>query len=107
LNHELPTVKFRFTPLALVFYCLTLVVVKRSYDRINAYLIRKKIISEKFSGKDYTFVVTNTSWSDDEWDKKRALKPSSFDYVITTLLWFIPTLLAVVVIHIFDTNTAG
>jgi len=79
-----------FSSVFLIYYML-LLLIKKTYTRINNYLVAKKWINKGFQNKNFTFV----HWDDiitDYWDEKLATKPSWFDKLVTFLLLILPLL---------------
>ena len=93
-----------FGSIYLVYY-LFLLILKKYYNILNAFLIKKKLIKQKFSGKGFTFVYWDGDGSiPDYWDKKTANAPSWLDKLITFLLLILPILsigLIYVLLHRF------
>ena len=98
LQGEYKYKSFQFS-LILFYHLIILVIIKKSYNRLNTFLIQKKLVSQEFAGKDFTLV----SWDSDIpslgtwWDGKLATKPSWFDHFLTILLYLLPILIFTIV----------
>ena len=83
-------------------YTWLLWLVKKTYKRLNSYLIDKKLINVGFATKDFTHV----QWDGDNatvgdwWDEKMATKPSWLDQVITLTLLILPISLTIPVTYL-------
>lgn len=80
-------------------YFLILLSIKIVYRKLNSVFIKLKVIPNKFSSKDFTYVNWNSnntaalSW----WNKTYAKKPSILDHFLTFLLLALPILLAILI----------
>jgi hypothetical protein len=82
--------------LIFLYYSIFLFIIKLFYRGMNAFLIKNKLVSKAFLGKDFTYASLNDS-QDDIWDEKLATKPSWFDTILSFLLFIIPMLLAAMI----------
>lgn len=80
------------------FYTLLLFLIKSCYGKANAFLIRRHFIRARFANKDFTFIHFPFEYGNDYWDKKRASKPSWFDYLLTYALLLLPLLLMTAIV---------
>ena len=87
-NNKLDAINFGF----LIFnYNWLLWLLKKTYKKVNSYLITKKLIDTSFANKDFTYVLWDgDNASGDWWDEKRATKPSWLDQVMTLALFILP-----------------
>jgi hypothetical protein len=84
-----------------VYYNLWLLIIKLSYQRINAFLISKRWMGEAFAEKDYTYVThAYNGLGKDIWDEKRAAKPSWLDYILSYALLLLPIWMVILTVKI-------
>lgn len=78
--------------LLMFYYSGLLFLIKKLYKRINALLIARKYLNNKFLDKDFTYVHWNSKnpTSAHWWDEKLALSPSWFDKLLSVLLLLLP-----------------
>ena len=81
-------------------FIILILIVKLTYKRINQFLISKNLVKQQFAQKDFTYVFIGDF--DEWWNEKLALAPSRLDYLITTLLLFLPILLPIVFIKMIN-----
>ena len=79
-------------------YLIVLFIIKTTYKHINNLLTNKQIIDNKYSGKDFTFVITS-EFGKDNWSKRLASKPSWIDYLLSVFLLIFPILLPTIILH--------
>ena len=80
--------------LIIFYYSLILWSIKKNYSRINKIFIQKKLLNEKFAGKDFTYVMSDGEiLTEDWWDEKLAQEPSWLDKSITFLLLILPIIM--------------
>ena len=101
----LPAALFYFAPetsrvqvsnLSMLLFCyfILLVIIRKTYKRVNNFFVQKDLVGKGYADKDFTYVQWNSSnpTSGDWWDEKRAKKPSWFDHLLTFLLLTLPFL---------------
>jgi hypothetical protein len=79
-------------------YLIVLFIIKTTYKHINNLLSNKQIIDKRYSGKDFTFVITS-EFGKDNWNKRLASKPSWIDYLLSIFLLIFPILLPTIILH--------
>ncbi|MGG9960448.1 hypothetical protein [Ferruginibacter sp. SUN106] len=78
----------------LFFYILLLWVIKKKYQVLNQFFIKKQWITEEFQNKDFTWMTISHFNYEVIWEKKIATKPSLLDRILSLILIFMPMLLA-------------
>jgi hypothetical protein len=77
--------------LLIVYHAITLIVYKYTYSAINNFLVKKNWIKPEFANKEFTFIVVSDTG--DIWDKKRSLRPTWLDRILSFVLFFLPGVL--------------
>lgn len=86
------------------YYLFFLLILKRTYKKVNAYLIKKEYIDNLHLNKDFTYVL----WDSDIplagkwWDKARALPPSWLDTLFSYLLLILPLSLMMLIAYLIN-----
>jgi len=86
-----------------LFYTLILFTIRKSYFLLNHFFITRKWVSQKNTGKDFTYFL----WSEHFywplgksgtfhwWDEKLAEKPTILDRLLTGFVLFLPVILSI------------
>jgi hypothetical protein len=82
---------FIFCLLTFYYFCF-LFLLKCFYKQMNIFFVKKKLVKEKYLGKDFTYV----SWdgdlpsSEDTWEEDISSPPSGLDKILSFLLIILP-----------------
>jgi hypothetical protein len=84
----------------ILIYSFLLSLIKLCYKKINAFLVKKNFVDNKFQNKDFTYVEAGDY--DDYWNEKLALEPSWLDKILSFLLLLLPLTFIGIIAFLFS-----
>ncbi len=82
------------------YYFLLLLAIRKWYNTLNDFLIKRRLVQLKFKGKVFTYVNWGGGTIGAYWDEKRVTAPSLLDHALTFILFFLPILLTLPYIYL-------